>query len=137
RQARFPEWQTPPEGGVWLVGDRYPLVEVVAELAAAAGVPQLAKRLRLNLADALAGHAELASDLFQRPAAAIFEAEAKLEHAPFAAREAGEDVFHLFPEELLAGGLGRCERTLVGEEVAKVAVLLLADWRFEGDRFLR
>jgi hypothetical protein len=36
---------------------------------------QLAERLRLDLADALAGHVELAADLIGRPGAALLPAE--------------------------------------------------------------
>ena len=47
---------------------------------------QLAQRLRLDLADALAGDAELAADLLERAAAAVFEAEAQLQHLALARR---------------------------------------------------
>ena len=71
-------------------------VEVVAELLAAVRVAELGQRLRLDLADALAGDAELAADLFERAGLAVLEAEPqphdlllalvqlaeRLEHAP-------------------------------------------------------
>ena len=41
------------------------LVEVVAQLAGSRWVTQLAQRLGLNLADALAGHVELRTNLLQ------------------------------------------------------------------------
>ena len=62
------------------------LIQVSAELLAAARVAQLAQRLRLDLADALAGHTKLAADLFQRTAMPVFEAEPKLEHPPLPTR---------------------------------------------------
>ena len=53
-------------GGRWLTADGR-LLEVVAQLLGAGGVAQLAQRLGLDLADPLAGHAELPPDLLQRP----------------------------------------------------------------------
>jgi hypothetical protein len=51
------------------------LVEVVAEPAAAHGVAQLGKGLRLDLADPFTGHAELFADLLQRAHLAVVEPE--------------------------------------------------------------
>jgi len=45
--------------------------EVVAELLAAMGVAQLRERLALDLADPLAGDAELLADLFERVGRAL------------------------------------------------------------------
>src|SRR5918912_2447349 len=61
------------------------VIEVVAQLARAGGVAQLAQRLGLDLADPLAGDAELAADLLQRPLAAVLQPEAQLQHPPLAA----------------------------------------------------
>src|SRR5262245_27190136 len=44
------------------------------------GMAQLAQRLGLDLADALAGHGEVLAHLFQRVLAAVAEAEAHLDH---------------------------------------------------------
>ena len=64
-----------------------PLVEVVTQLAGARWVAQLSQRLRLNLADAFAGHVELRPDLFQGALSPIFQAEAQPQHALFAQAE--------------------------------------------------
>src|SRR5439155_6256141 len=50
--------------------------QVVAQTLGAAGVAQLAQRLGLDLADALAGHPELAPHFLQRPLAAVLQPEA-------------------------------------------------------------
>jgi hypothetical protein len=64
--ARF----TSPGGG--------DLLQVVLELAGARRVAQLAQRLGLDLADPLAGHVELLTDLLEGPCAAVLEPEAEL-----------------------------------------------------------
>jgi hypothetical protein len=56
------------------------------ELAASAGVTELAKCLRLYLANALAGDLEGLADLFEGVFAAVFEAEAHLDHTFFSRR---------------------------------------------------
>src|SRR5689334_19162230 len=58
------------------------LVQIVLELLRARGVAQLAQRFRLDLANALAGDAELAAHLLERAAAAVLQAEAELQHPP-------------------------------------------------------
>ena len=63
------------------------LLEVVLELPAPGRVAELAERLRLDLADALAGHVELLADFLERPGPAVLQPEPELEHAPLAARE--------------------------------------------------
>ena len=52
-------------------------VEVVAQLLAAVGVAELGQRLGLDLADALAGDAELPPDLLERAGLAVVEPEAQ------------------------------------------------------------
>ena len=53
-----------------------PSGQVIAQLAAASRVAQLPQRLGFDLADALAGHVEVAADLLQRMVLPIQEAEA-------------------------------------------------------------
>src|SRR6186713_973722 len=57
------------------------LLQVVLELAAPRRVAQLAQRLRLDLADPLAGDVELLADLLEGPGPAVLQPEAELEHA--------------------------------------------------------
>ena len=113
-----------------------PLVEVVAQLAGSGWVAQLAQRLRLDLADAFAGHIELRSHLFQGALTPIFEAEAQTQHALLAQAERLLRGHNLLGEKLAIRRLVRLLRRLVLDEVPEVAVLLLADRRLEGDRLL-
>src|SRR5437879_13405346 len=75
------------------------LLQVVAELLRARRVAQLAQRLGLDLADALAGDPEPLAHLFQRALAAVDQPEAQLQHAPLARRERVEDVVALGMED--------------------------------------
>jgi hypothetical protein len=52
------------------------LLEIVLELPRPRGVPQLAQRLGLDLADPLARHVEVATDLLERAGPPVLEAEA-------------------------------------------------------------
>ena len=82
------------------------LLQIVLELAAAAGVAQLAECLRLDLADTLAGDVELFANLFERAAAAIVQPKAQPQHLLLALGQTAERVFHLLREQLMAGGVG-------------------------------
>ena len=107
------------------------LFEEVSQLAGTTRVAQLAQRLRLDLPDALAGHAKIPADLFQRPATAIFQAESKLEDAALALAQRAEYILHLLPKELERRGVSRGWRASVLDEVSQVGVFLLADGRLQ------
>ena len=97
---------------------------------------QLAQRLGLDLADAFARDVELLADLLERAGTAVLDAEAELEDLLLARGEGGEHVHELLLQQRERRGLTRLARALIGNEVAEMAVLLLADGRFEGDGFL-
>src|SRR5262245_66617274 len=98
---------------------------------------ELAQRLRLDLADPLAGHVELLADLLEGPGTPVLEAESELEHAPLAAGQRVENALDLLLEELVRGRLCRGQRTPILDEVAEMRILLLTDRGLEGDRLLR
>ena len=81
------------------------------------------------------GYAELAADRLQRLLVAV-EAEAELEDPPLALGELLERIAHGPPAECLAGLVGRIDRGRVGEQVAELAVALVADRPVQGDRRL-
>src|SRR4051794_36623751 len=94
------------------------LLQVVLELPGPRRVAQLAQRLRLDLADPLAGDVELLADLLEGARAPVFESEAKLEHAPLAAGQRIEHRLDLLLEQLVRGRLRRRQRPAVLDEVA-------------------
>src|SRR6266542_3260530 len=100
-------------------------------------VPELPQRLRLDLPDALACHLEVLADLLERVIALLPDAEPHPEHLLLAGGEGGEHLPGLLGQVHVDDRVrGRDER-LVLDEVAEVAVLLLADGGLEADRLLR
>src|SRR5258708_30467828 len=97
-----------------------PLLDEVGQPAAARRVAELAQRLRLNLADALAGDPQALAHLLEGALlAALRQAEAELEDAALARRQGAEDVLDLEAEHRQRGHLERCRRQLVLDEVAQ------------------
>src|SRR6478735_556171 len=94
------------------------LVEEAAHLTAAARVLELAQRLRLDLADAFARHAELLADFLQRMVGVHADAEAHAQHALLARRQAGEDAGDRLLEIRLDRRIDRDHRILVLDEIA-------------------
>src|SRR5690242_4301066 len=111
-------------------------VEEAAQLARARGVLELAERLRLDLPDALARHRELLADLLQRVVGVHADAEAHAKDALLARGERGEDAGRRLAQVGLDRGVERQHGVLVLDEVAEMAVLLVADRRLEADRLL-
>src|SRR5262245_20500310 len=103
------------------------------ELAAPRGMAQLAQRVRLDLADALAGEAELLADLLERPRPAVLEAEPQPEHPLLAALEAVEDLRDLLLEELIGDDLVWPDRVRILDQLTELRVAFLADRRLERD----
>src|SRR5579864_603392 len=99
------------------------LLDKVFEPFAPAWMPQLPQRLRLDLPDPLARHAELPAHLFQRSRTAVVEPEAQLEHLPLPRRERIENALQLLFEHREGRRLGWGQRVLVLDEISEVAVL--------------
>src|SRR5437879_7609995 len=112
------------------------LLQVVLQLPATRRVAQLAQRLGLDLPDPLASHVEVAPDLFEGPRATVLQAKAQLKHPSLPRGERVEDSLDLLLEQLVAGRVRRSHAGQVGDEVAEMAVLLLADGRLEAHRLL-
>ena len=108
--------------------------EEALELAEARRVTELADRLGLDLADALASDLEDRGRPLRACGVAIAEAVAEFDDLPFALRQAGQHLVHLLLEHLWLTPFRRVLGRLVFDEVAEVAVLPLADGRVERDR---
>src|SRR5260370_15646085 len=107
------------------------------ELLRAGRVPELAQRLGLDLADALAGDREVLADLLEGVLAAVGEAEPEAQHLLFARRQRVEHLVRLLAQRQADDRLHGRDHLLVLYKIAEVAVLLLADRRLERDRLLR
>src|ERR671923_2595191 len=98
---------------------------------------ELRERLRLDLADPLAGDAELPAHLLEGPGVAIDQPEPQLDDLLLALRQRVEHRLELLLEEDERGRVDRDHGLGVFDEVAEVGVLLLTDRRLQGHRLLR
>src|SRR5258705_6974175 len=108
-------------------------MEEASENPRRARVLQLPQRLSLDLADALARHRELQADLFQGVVGIHAYAEAHAENALLARCDGSEHAGGGLAQIGLNRGVDRQDRVLVLDEVAKTHILLVADWRLDGE----
>src|ERR1039457_3296510 len=99
-------------------------------------VAQLSQRLRLDLADALAGYRERLPDFLKGVLGAVFQPEAHLDDLLFARGKRAQHLRSLVFEVDVDYRLGRRNNRAVFDEVAQMRIFLLANWRFEGNRLL-
>src|SRR5262245_58831649 len=111
--------------------------EEAPELLGARRMAQLAERLRLDLADALAGDGEVLSHLLEGVLAAVGQPEAEAEDLFLPRRQRVQHLVGLLAQGEADHALDGRAHLLVLDEVAEVAVLLLADRRLERDGLLR
>ena len=109
----------------------------VAQLLRLGEALQLLERLVLDLADALARDVERAPDLVERARVLAAEAVAQLEDAALAVGEVLQRLAQRLLGEDLGGALVRRLGALVGDELAELRLLLVADRLLERDRRLR
>ena len=111
-------------------------VEKAAQFARVARVFELAQRLGLDLADALAGHRELLPDLFEGVIGVHADAEAHAQDALLARRQRRQDPRRRLAQIGLDGGVEWQDGILVLDEITEMGILLVADRGFEADRLL-
>src|SRR6185437_4507103 len=98
---------------------------------------ELLQRVVLDLADALAGDPECADDLLERAGLLALQAEAQLDHLALALGQRVERAVDVLAPQRHRRRIERGDGLLVGDEVAQLGLLLLADRLLEADRELR
>src|SRR5262245_12174747 len=89
----------------------FELIQEPNQLAAAAGLLELANRFGFDLADALASDLEYVADFFQRIAVAVAQAVTQLDDLSLTIAERLEDLRYLATEHFLRGADRRALRT--------------------------
>src|SRR5258705_4388524 len=111
-----------------------PSVEVVPENLGSGRVAQLGHRLGLDLADPLPGDPVGLADLVQGPGLAAGQPEPHGHHAGLAFGQGAEHRVQLLVQQRGAGRLGGLDGLGVLDEVAELAVAVLAERGVQRDR---
>src|SRR4051812_30275336 len=98
---------------------------------------QLAERLRLDLANALARHVERAAHFLERVLGAVADAEAHLEHLLLARRERAQHLAGLLLQVRDDHVIDRRDDAAILDEIAEMRIFLFSDRSLERDRLLR
>ena len=98
---------------------------------------QLSQGFCLDLADTLAGHGKMLSDLFERVLrAGVAEAKPHLDHLFLTRRQRRENFIGDLTQIREGDRFGRVQDRFVLDKIAEMRIFLFADRRFERDRFL-
>ncbi|EDQ03721.1 hypothetical protein OIHEL45_00375 [Sulfitobacter indolifex HEL-45] len=97
---------------------------------------ELAQRFGFDLTNTFTGDRELLADLFKRMVSVHADAKTHPQDTFLTRGERRQHAGCGFLQVLLNGGIQRQHCVLVFDEVAKLAVFLVADWRLEADRLL-
>ena len=97
---------------------------------------KLSECFGFNLANTFTGNVKLFAHFLQRAGAAILQTKTQTQHLFLTRGQALQHTGQLLFEQSVAGSLCGYGGILIGNEVAKVAVLLLTDGRFQADRLL-
>ena len=88
-------------------------VKVGAQLLTPAGMAELPQRLRLDLADPLAGDAKLLPNFLERSGMTVVKTKAKLEHPALAIGQRRQHAVYLLLQQLLGRKIHRSGRGAV------------------------
>src|SRR5919106_4439392 len=88
---------------------------------------ELPQGVVLDLADALARHAEGATHLLQRERLVPPQPIAQLDHLPLPLRQRIERLLNVLPLQMLRRRLERLRRRIVSEEVTQLRLVLIPD----------
>jgi len=100
------------------------------------GVAQAAQRFLLQLADALPAEAELVGDLLQRMRLAAAQAEAQAQDVALAGGQLGQHLLDRLLQQVLRGRFERAGAVLIFDEVAELAIAVVAHRALQGDGVL-
>ena len=112
-------------------------LNIVLQLATAAGVAELGQGLGLDLADTLARDAKLAADFLERTGMSVDKAKAQLDNLALTIGKRVEHLGELLLQHGEAGSIGRNDSLGVLDEVAQLGILFLADGGLERHGLLR
>src|SRR5262245_15222779 len=101
------------------------LVGKVPKVLPPGRMAELADRLGLDLADALAGDGEQLTDLLERVVHPLADAEAEAQHPLLPGRERGEHALGLVAKMGRLDGLRGPDRTRIGDEIPEQPVAVL------------
>src|SRR4029079_19104609 len=118
----------------WAVRAHRSSLEEAPQVTRRGQMAELPQRLRLDLPDALARHVEARPDLFERMVGTLADPEAQAEDLLLARGERRQHAPGLIAQVDRDTRLDLRQHALVLDEVAEVAVLVLADRRLERDR---
>jgi hypothetical protein len=85
------------------------LPKIISQVPAAGRVAKFAQSLRLNLADALAGHIKILPNFFQGVVFAINQAKPQLQHLTLSLRKNCQGIFHLLAQHFASRGIHRLQ----------------------------
>src|SRR5262249_37835907 len=105
--------------------------------AAADRMLKLPNSLCFDLPDPLASHPEDLSNLFQRVGVAIYQSIPELDDLSLAVGQGVQHLLQLFLEHLMGSRVDRGFGGAVLDEIAKEAIIRIANGPVEGNRMLR
>src|SRR3984893_7714277 len=118
-------------------GARLVVHQEAAQLLAAAGVTQLAQRLRLYLTNPLARHVELLADFLESMVGVHIDAEPHAEHFRLSRRQLRQHRMRGLAQRFGGRRINRRRHRRVLDEIAQVRILIVADRGFHRNRLFR
>src|SRR5699024_8864759 len=103
------------------------LIQIISQFSAAARMPELAERLRLNLTDTLSRDIELFSHFLQGAGPSVVHAKTKPEHLLLPVCQGIQHLVQLLLEKCGSCRLRRNRHIVILDEISQMAVLLLSD----------
>ena len=107
------------------------LIQEAAQLARTAWVLKFTQSFRFDLANTFARHAELLTHLFKRVIGIHTDTKTHPQNPLFTRRERGQNSRCRLFEVFLNGAVQRQNRILILDEIAKLAVFLVANRRLQ------